>query len=149
MKLYTFLISATLLSIHSFVYAEEIPPNKTDTEKAQPVEDTTIHRAQERLDKSKDKKLNQDEVIHARNKAFDQMDDNHDHSITKEEFYHAHKKRYDRGLEQRFKRLDTDHDGKLSDMEFRRHGRLLKKYDHNKDGTLSESELRQQRRRNH
>lgn len=62
--------------------------------------------------------------------------------MTAEEFYGLRLARFQPSEMRRFKRLDTNHDGKLSEIEFAAPAnRLFARLDRNKDGILSKDEL--------
>jgi Ca2+-binding EF-hand superfamily protein len=62
--------------------------------------------------------------------------------MTEGEFYGLERARFDNAEARRFKRLDKNHDGKLSEAEFAAPGeKLFARLDKNKDGVLTPDEL--------
>lgn len=73
-----------------------------------------------------------------------------DGAMTPAEFFRLEKVQFDDREARRFKRLDKNHDGKLTEAEFAKPGeRLFARMDRNKDGVVTRDELKAPRHGHH
>ena len=71
-------------------------------------------------------------------------------AMTPVEFYRLEKTQFDDREARRFKHLDKNHDGKLTEAEFAKPGeRLFARMDRNKDGVVTRDELKAPRHGHH
>ncbi|AZO67273.1 MULTISPECIES: EF-hand domain-containing protein [unclassified Mesorhizobium] len=109
--------------------------------------DTPGKRILQRLDTNGDGAISRDEMLAARERMFTKLDRNGDGVIGEKEIEGARDAIIDRAdaaqarLGNRWRRMDTNGDGKVSEVEFRNRMPLFDLADRNGDGTLSADEI--------